>query len=216
MVMPPPSLISRTSVLPPSLEKIPGVWRGHELAPLKARSTGHGALDALLPGGGWPIGALTELVPLIEGIGEVDVLRVALKRLCDEKRHIVFVRPPYIPYAPALLRAGLPLPRVLWIDAPRDEDARWAAEQTLREGAAGAVLLWSHAIADRPLRRLQLAAEEGQSLAFVYRPAITLHNSSPAALRIVLRPAPGALGVEVLKARGGKSGVVFLPQHASV
>jgi hypothetical protein len=170
------------------------------------------ALDALLPGGGWPIGALTEFIPLIEGIGEVAVLQVALKRLCDEKRHIVFVRPPYIPYAPALLSAGL-LPRVLWIDAAHDEDARWAAEQTLREGAAGAVLLWSHAVADRALRRLQLAAEEGQSLAFIYRPAVTLNNSSPAALRIVLRPAPGALGVEVVKARGGRMGAVFLPVH---
>ena len=212
--MPPQSLLSRSRTSPFPPDEIPGVWRGHELAPVKARSTGYVALDALLPGGGWPIGALTELVPLIEGIGEVDVLRIALKRLCDEKRHIVFVRPPYIPYAPALLRAGLPLPRVLWIDAAHDEDARWAAEQTLREGAAGAVLLWSPAAADRPLRRLQLAAEEGQSLAFIYRPAVTLHNSSPAALRIVLRPAPGALGVEVLKARGGRGGAVLLPVHA--
>jgi protein ImuA len=212
--MPSPSLISRSHVLP--LEKIPGVWRGHELVPVKARSTGHAALDALLPGGGWPIGALTEFVPLVEGIGEVDVLRSALKQLCDEKRHIVFVRPPYIPYAPALLRAGLPLPRVLWIDAAQDEDARWAAEQTLREGAAGAVLLWSPAIADRPLRRLQLAAEAGQSLAFIYRPAVTLNNSSPAALRIVLRPAPSALAVEVLKARGGRAGSVSLPIDTSV
>jgi len=198
------------------LEKIPGVWRGHEIAPVKARSTGHAALDALLPGGGWPIGALTELIPLIEGIGEVDVLRSALKRLCDEKRHIVFVRPPYIPYAPALLRAGLPLPRVLWIDAAQDEDARWAAEQTLREGAAGAVLLWSPAVADRPLRRLQLAAEAGQSLAFIYRPAVTLNNASPAALRIVLRPASGALAVEVLKARGGRTGSVLLSVDSRV
>jgi hypothetical protein len=212
--MPPPSLLSRSSTQPISPDEIPGIWRGDELAPVKARSTGYVTLDALLPGGGWPIGALTELVPLIEGIGEVDLLRIALKRLCDEKRHIVFVRPPYIPYAPALLRAGLPLPRVLWIDAADDEDGRWAAEQTLREGAAGAVLLWSSAAADRPLRRLQLAAEEGQSLAFIYRPAVTLHNSSPAALRIVLRPAAGALGVEVLKARGGRGGAVLLPVHA--
>ena len=212
--MPPPSLTPRC--LSPSLYEIPGVWRAHELAAVKARSTGHEALDALLPGGGWPIGALTELIPLIEGIGEVAVLHRALKQLCDEKRHIVFVHPPYIPYAPALLSAGLPLPRVLWIDAARDEDARWAAEQTLREGAAGAVLLWSHAVADRPLRRLQLAAEAGQSLAFIYRPAVALNNASPAALRIALRPAPGALGVEVLKARGGRMGAVFLTVHTPV
>lgn len=191
--------------------EIPGVWRGRELAPIKAWPTGHRQLDALLPGGGWPLGALTELVPVTEGIGEVAMLQGALKRLCEAKRHIVFVHPPYIPYAPALLGAGLPLPRVLWIDAADDEDAHWAAEQTLREGAAGAVLLWSAALADRPLRRLQLAAEAGESLAFIYRPAMTLQNASPAALRLVLRPAAGALGVEVLKVRGGRSGIVLLP-----
>jgi hypothetical protein len=214
--MPPPSLIPRSRTLPSLLQEIPGIWRAHELAAVKARSTGHMALDALLPGGGWPIGALTELIPLIEGIGEVALLQMSLKRLCDEKRHIVFVHPPYIPYAPALLSAGLLLPRVLWIDAAHDEDAHWAAEQTLREGAAGAVLLWSHALADRPLRRLQLAAEAGESLAFIYRPVVTLNSASPAALRIVLRPAPAALGVEVLKARGGRAGAVVLPVQAHV
>jgi protein ImuA len=205
------SLLPRFRPPLPLLQEIPGVWRGHDLAPVKARSTGHRELDTLLAGGGWPIGALTELVPLIEGIGEVALLQRALKRLCDEKRHVVFVHPPYIPYAPALLSAGLPLARVLWIDAACDQDAHWAAEQTLRAGAAGAVLLWSHAVADRPLRRLQLAAEAGQSLAFIYRPAVTLNNSSPAALRIALRPTPGALDVEVLKARGGRIGAVSLP-----
>jgi hypothetical protein len=214
--MPPTNRIPGSRSLPPSLQKIPGVWRGHELSPVKARSTGHAALDALLPGGGWPIGALTELIPLIEGIGEVAVLQKTLKQLCEARRHIVFVHPPYIPYAPALLSAGLSLPRVLWIDAACNEDAHWAAEQTLREGAAGAVLLWSHAAADRPLRRLQLAAEAGQSLAFIYRPAVTLNNSSPAALRIALHPAADALGVEVLKARGGRGGAVFLPIHSHV
>jgi hypothetical protein len=214
--MPPPSLIPRSRTQAPLLWEIPGIWRAHELAAVKARSTGHMALDALLPGGGWPIGALTELIPLIEGIGEVALLQMSLKRLCDEKRHIVFVHPPYIPYAPALLSAGLLLPRVLWIDAAHDEDAHWAAEQTLREGAAGAVLLWSHAVADRPLRRLQLAAEAGESLAFIYRPVVTLNSASPAALRIVLRPAPAALGVEVLKVRGGRGGAVVLPVQAHV
>src|SRR5579863_10300983 len=79
------------------------VWRGRELAPVKALSTGHPLLDATLPGGGWPIGALTELIPLAEGIGEVGLLQPVLQQLCGEGRRIVLVRPPYTPYAPALL-----------------------------------------------------------------------------------------------------------------
>ena len=74
------------------------------------------------------------------------------------------------------------------------------------------VALWSNT----QEKAVQLAAEAGQSLAFIYRPVVTLNNSSPAALRIALRPAAGALGVEVLKARGGRMGAVFLPVHTHV
>jgi cell division inhibitor SulA/protein ImuA len=209
--MAPSSLSHRPQVAAQLLRNLSEVWSGRDLAPIKALSTGHDCLDAILPGGGWPLGALTELIPLHEGIGELALPMPSLKRLCDEKRRVVFIRPPYIPYAPALLRAGLPLHLILWIDAPTDADARWAAEQILRGGTAGAVLLWSDANADRPLRRLQLAAEEGESLAFVYRPAATSLHPSPAALRIVLRASRTGLSVEVIKARGGRCGNVILP-----
>jgi protein ImuA len=76
------------------------------------------------------------------------------------------------------------------------------------------VLLWSAAAGDTPLRRLQLAAQEGQSLAFLYRPPQSLPHalsaSSPAAVRLVLRPAPDALRIQVLKARGGRDGASVL------
>ena len=40
------------------------VWRGDELGSADAAvlATGHGALDAELPGGGWPVGAMTEVL----------------------------------------------------------------------------------------------------------------------------------------------------------
>jgi protein ImuA len=180
------------------------LWLGHQLATSAAQSTGFSILDNVLPGRGWPVGALTELIPSIEGIGELRLLLPALRTLNREQgRPIVFIRPPHIPYAPALARAGLSLSSVIRVETDDDEDARWAAEQTLREGVAGAVLLWSNTTADLPLRRLQLAAQEGQALAFLYRSPRCLNNSSPAAVRLALHPAPGAIRVKVIKARGG-------------
>ena len=40
------------------------VWHAHALAdaPLQVQPTGHAELDAQLPGGGWPVGALTEIL----------------------------------------------------------------------------------------------------------------------------------------------------------
>jgi hypothetical protein len=155
---------------------------------------------------------LTELTPHGAGIGELGLLMPALRRIaCDEGRPIVLVRPPHVPYAPALVQSGLPLHRLVWLQPSSEQEAQWAAEQTLRAGIAGAVLLWSDTKADVALRRLQLAAEEGQALAFLYRSPRTLRNASPAAVRLSLHPAAGALRIEVVKARGGHGGSALCP-----
>ena len=78
--------------------------------------------------------------------------------------------------------------------------ALWAAEQCQRSGSCGAVLCWPRQASDRALRRLQVAAETGQTLGFAYRPASAAHNPSPAALRLLLE---GPAQVRVLKCRGG-------------
>lgn len=192
------------------LRQIPDVWLGRGETAAPTESTGHAGLDALLPNGGWPVGALTELVPLAEGIGELRLLMPALRSVCDSGRHVVLVRPPHIPYAPALVRMGLPLDRIIWIEPGDEAHAHWAAEQTLRERSVGAVILWTRSEAATALRRLQLAASEGRALAFAYRPYPSLRHASPAALRLKLHPAPRALRVEVVKARGGRAGATAL------
>lgn len=189
------------------LPKIPGVWQGLRASQAPAVPTGLAALDAVLPGSGWPLGAVTELIPRAEGIGEISLLLDALRRVASPQRPIVFVRPPHVLYPPGLVNAGLPLSRLVWIGAPDDVDGRWAAEQALRSGAASAVVIWSETRAEVALRRLQLAAAETESLAFVYRPPAALRNSSPAAVRLALHADPGGLRIEVLKARGGRAGV---------
>ena len=52
------------------------VWRaGHGTATANGgESTGHAALDAVLPDGGWPRRALTELLLPAHGIGEFALL----------------------------------------------------------------------------------------------------------------------------------------------
>jgi hypothetical protein len=214
--VPPLSFSPKAAAVDALLRSTALVWRGRSTAAAPSVATGHLALDRLLPGHGWPVGAVTELAPHAAGIGELRLLMPALRRVaCDEGRPVVLVRPPHVPYAPALVRAGLPLRRLLWLQPPSQEEAQWAAEQTLRAGIAGAVLVWSESRSDLALRRLQLAAEEGQALAFVYRPAQALRNPSPAAVRLGLRPAASALRIDVLKARGGHGGSVLCPLRSA-
>ncbi len=187
----------------------PRLWRGAQLARIEACSTGFAALDARLPGGGWPVGALTEIEPACAGMGELSLTLPALGAICREGRSVALVQPPYIPYAPALLRSGLQLRSLLWIQTPSATEALWAAEQLLREGA-GAVLLWNAVTEDRELRRLQLAAETGKACAFLYRPPGSLQHPSPAALRVGLSAAGDGVRLEIVKARGGHPGGVTL------
>lgn len=186
------------------------LWRGRETARVDARSSGYAALDARLPGGGWPIGTLIEIAPEYDGLGELRLTVPALKSWCQDGRSVAFVRPPHIPYAPALARYGLTLDSLLWVVADRDEDGRWAAEQLLREGAA-AVLLWSTVQEDRALRRLQLAAETGKACAFLYRPPSALTQASPAAIRIALSATSDGMCLDLVKVRGGQPGKLVLP-----
>jgi len=185
------------------------VWRGQpraafpEVAP---HPTGHPALDARLPGGGWPPSALSEVLMASPGVGELALVWPTLARLSQQQQTVVLIAPPHLPHAPAWARAGVALSQVQVVQAsPRD--ALWAAEQCLRSAACAAVLCWPQQADDRALRRLQVAAETGQCLGFSFRDARHARNPSPAALRLQLDDGQ----VRVLKCRGGLAPAQPLP-----
>ncbi|WP_282344128.1 MULTISPECIES: translesion DNA synthesis-associated protein ImuA [Pseudomonas] len=188
------------------------VWRGQaESRPASAQPTGHAALDAVLPAGGWPEAALSEILIAAEGIGELQLLWPTLARLTAKGERVVLVAPPFLPYPQAWLAAGVDLRQLALIDAS-GRDALWAAEQCLRSGSCGAVLCWPQQADDRALRRLQVAAESGQTLAFAYRPLREAVNPSPAALRLAVDNRPAQL--RVLKCRGGLAAAAPIPLAA--
>lgn len=182
----------------------PGVWRRSSAsAPmLRTQATGCAELDSLLPGGGWPLGALSEILLTQDGLGELSLLMPALAALTRQRRRIVFVAPPYIPYAPALQAQGVDLNLVTQIQADGG-DSSWSAEQCLRSGGCGAVLCWLFKTDYAQLRRLQLAAETGGSLGFVFRSAAAARNPSPSGLRLLVDSNGETAHIEVLKCRGG-------------
>lgn len=185
----------------------PAIWRGDQLAQgMTAHSTGFAELDAQLPGGGWPAAGLTELQVPREGAGELSMLLPALARVTREHRWVVFVAPPYLPYAPALGQAGIDLSHYMLVRVQSLESRLWAIEQALRSGACGAVLFWANGLDEHHLRRLQLAAIEGDAMGFCFDTQVRQRQvPSPVPLRLALRPGLGAqLEVEILKRRGGQ------------
>ena len=189
-----------------SLARLPGVWRGGELehAIHATVPTGHAMLDRELPGGGWPMGTLSEVLHDGAGIGEVGFLSGALARAAAGDRLIAWINAPHLPYAPALAQSGIPLERCLVARPADGEDALWSAEQALKSGACGAALLWLQGVKNQYawLRRLQMAAEAGRAMAVFFRPSADESLSTPAHLRIVVSREKGILQVRIPKRRG--------------
>jgi cell division inhibitor SulA/protein ImuA len=182
----------------------PGIWRGNDCAQVAHAgvATGFAELDTVLPGGGWPVGALTEIYAERKGVGELQLVMPAAAALTRAGRWVTFVAAPHVPYAPAVAAAGVALERLLMIDVPAVDERLWSAEQALRASCSSAVLLWIDHAHERALRRLQLAAEEGATTLFLFRsPRAT--PATTAALRLHLARAHNRTIVRVLKRRGG-------------
>ena len=161
------------------------VWRAgrHAASAPLGESTGFAALDALLPHGGWPHRALSEVLIPADGVGELALLLPTLSRLTQAGRLVALIAPPFCPYAPAWQRAGVDLRHLEVIEA-QSRGALWAFEQCLRSAAFSAVLGWPSNADSPSLRRLQVAADSGECLGFAVRDSRHANNPSPAALRI--------------------------------
>jgi len=193
------------SALDKLLATTPSLWKGRR--PNHAQHTlpsGHANLDARLPGGGWPVGAVTELITPHPGLGELSLLLPALAEMGRRGQWLLFVDPPWVPYPAALQAQGLSLERLLLIRTRDASESLWACEQALCNGRGGAVLAWPERIGFTRLRRLQLAAQENGKSAFLYRPREAREQASPAALRLFLETEEDQCGtrVSVLKCRG--------------
>ena len=200
------------------------VWRAGSLgaASLQTISTGYDALSHVLPGGGWPCGAMTEVLQAQPGQHEWGLVAPALGTLqaTSPDALVVLVGAPYCPFGPALGARQLNMQRVLSVNAvnihsknaKNDSPAMlWATREALQCADVGAVLAWLPDARGAHLRRLQIAALESNKLLFVFRPLHAQHDSSPAPLRLklagmaqsqVLSAAGHNLQIDVFKRRG--------------
>jgi cell division inhibitor SulA/protein ImuA len=201
----------------------PRVWRGSgQFSARTGLASGYPRLDRCLPGGGWPLEALTEILIGQYGIGELRLLMPALAELsteetpgkygdCSEHAEpgwIAWIDPPFQPYAPALQQSGIDLSRMLIVRPKNDSELLWSAEQALSSGTCAAVLLWPDKLDDQGSRRLQLAAEKGHSWAIAFRPLSARQQPSAASLRLELQSTGKGTRVHILKSRGGRPTVL--------
>ena len=217
--------MSATLRLPVASRLERALWQADRLQTGGAvQPSGHSVLDAELPGGGWPLGTMTEILQPEPLHAEWQLLLPALLRqLHEQQGGLVLVGMPHWPYAPALQALALPVQRMVVVPVRERSQVLWSAEQAVRCPEVAAVLLWQSAGVDMAsLRRLQLAAQGQASLLLILlRTQAGQEMASPAPLRLRLRHdiAPSgtapALGVDILKRRGPPClHTVWLPWQA--
>jgi len=182
------------------------VWPGH----LLGRGTpggwpsGHPALDAELPGGGWPAQALSEVIQAQPGLAEWRLLLPTLRQVIGSGGHVLLIAPPHAPHLPGLAQQGLPPERVFRVDAATPAERLWATEQALLGDGLWAVLSWLPQARPDQVRRLQVCASQQAGPAFLFRPERAMAEASAAPLRLHLSlgPCPHPLVVRIVKRRG--------------
>jgi len=178
--------------------------------------TGFGALDARLCEQGWPLGTCIEVLSDASGMGAMGLFLPAMEGLSEQERWQAFIAPPYTPYAPLLAARGVDTQKVLLVHPREREELLWSTEQALRSGTCSVVFSWlgSGEYRYAELRRLQLAAARGNTLAVLFRSQEAAHQHAPAALRLQMN---AYRQVHILKQRSGLQGIdVYLPPEDDV
>ena len=221
---------------PPTIEQLlesnRNLWRGrdHKGESSDTIATGFAELDTMLPAGGWPMQGLIEMVSERWGVGELQLFLPLMRHLIARGSWVLWIAPPYSPYAPGLAQAGIDLRRILIVggsnaplkseafygkkSAPEpvsserlsSKEALWSMEKALQTQHCGLVLAWHSQLPQPTLRRLQLAAITGKTLGVVFMSKNSEHSPSSMRLKIKSSESDGAESayaeVGLLKARG--------------
>lgn len=181
------------------------VWTGADFGTYIARTvpTGFDALDAELPGGGWPTHSLTEMLLAQPALCEWRLLGPSLSRLVSNGGRLYLVAPPKRPHAGGLAQLGVPAEQIVWITAAIPSERLWVTEQLVKSDPAGVILSWLPQARPEQIRRLQVHAQSCDAPVFLIRPVSALADTSPAPLRLTAALGVGwHLDVRIQKRRG--------------
>lgn len=169
--------------------------------------TGFSKLNDALEQGGWPESGLIEL--LCAGPCPQSLRLLLPVMAARQDRLALLANPPARPRADTLQQAGIASHRLLVMRSPQNSTLLDACCDAARSGEVAILVIWLPELMDdhHALKRLHLAAREGDCLLVAIRTACHARQPSPASLRLRLRTQPPAhLGVEIIKQPGGWGG----------
>ena len=172
-------------------------------APQRAAPLGLAALDAALPGGGLPLGALHEVegarAEWDDGVATAFCLRLLAPLLARAAGPRLWIGRGDDRPGGGLATLGFDPGRLILVRAENDAEALWALEEGLRSAAVPVVVGEVQRLDLTAGRRLQLAAEKSGVTALVLRRRLSASRAAeaPSAAVTAWRIAPAASAAPV-------------------
>ena len=159
-------------------------------------SSGCKVLDQFLPQGGFQRGQLIEWLSAYQGSGAtcwaLQSCRIQTTgALAANNQSIVIIDTEHTFYPPAAFGMGIDLERLVIIRPKNAADAMWALDQSLRCPAVAAACAVLPRLDPRDFRRLQLAAEQGNTIGHLLRPLSVHGQPSWSDFQLLVRPKSG-------------------------
>lgn len=177
------------------------LWQGsQQKVYTETQPSGYIELDEQL-NGGFPTHGVIEInSPL--AIGELLLLTPYIKEN-GQNLLSVFINPPGHINSEYFTQQGMDLDKLILLFPKTEQEALWAAEQCLKSGCCGSVLLWHPSLEVHQARRLQVASETGQCLHFLFKTEQKSQMTLPISLSLTLQAEQNGLHVAINKRKGG-------------
>jgi len=159
-------------------------------------ASGYASLDKKL-NGGWPAWGVVEITPKHLGIGELRLIIPALEYLNRHNKLQAWVNPP-ARITPQNL-GTTDLSQTIIATPRKSKDHYWAAEQFLNSACCSSLVFWTDQLSPTQAKRLQLAAKNSRTLAFIIRTSWHDEQSLALSLRMKLQACHEGLNIDIFK-----------------
>ncbi|RYY62262.1 MAG: Error-prone repair protein ImuA [Chitinophagaceae bacterium] len=182
--------------------------------------TGLGAINASLPNGALPLGAVHEFISSCaeDHTASAGFVAALAGPLLKKGGTALWISADRTLFPPALKNFGIEPDRLIFIDIRKPKDLAWAMDEALKCGALSAVIGELPDLGFTASRRLQLSVEQSQVTAFILRRNPKNLSTTACVTRWKIRTLPSETidglpgvgfpqwNVELLKVRNGKPG----------
>jgi len=193
-----------------SLEQLlrrPDIWRGHSntFSKVPTVDSGYPALNQALQHQGWPLSCLIEVCQSYHAC-EWWLFHPAIRSQISDNtsQYLALLNPPALPFISGLKQLNIPSKQMIVVQATTLQEFVTCFIELGRSKVCSIVFAWqpNQTLTYTQLRKLQLNTTDESGLYVIFRHQRAQSYSSPASLRLSVKPMDDNLHIHIFKQKG--------------